>query len=308
MGASRRLPLTIIVPAYGRQASLDRALLSIAHQSVRPAKVIVVDDGSPQALTAGAACRGRLDLQLVRHPENRGAAAARNTGLRAAETEWIGFLDSDDLLLKDSLEARWAMLAPRLEESTAERTIFGCGWVDFSAPDRLLGIRHPRPGRSLRDFASGCWFSPGSCVIMNGRAAVEAAGFQDETLARFEDVDWFYALARQNFAFESLPLVAVAIERSRGNRPARMEAAAAALLRKWQGEPPALLRRLRSYMDLETAAAHYYAGSTLKAALRVMRSVATVPRLALQLSPGWDREKPDPDAMPDLSWFAHPQP
>jgi hypothetical protein len=113
------------------------------------------------------------------------------------------------------------------------------------------------------------------------------AGFQDETLDRFEDVDWFFSLALHGFTLEVLPIVAVAIERSRRNDPAKIEAAAASLLRKWQGQPPTLLRCLQSYMDLEIAAANYFAGSKVKAFRRLLSSFAKVPRLSLQLSPGW---------------------
>ena len=56
--------------------------------------MIVVDDGSPDA-GAIEAVADRFGARYVRHPENRGASAARNTGLGLATTELVAFLDSD---------------------------------------------------------------------------------------------------------------------------------------------------------------------------------------------------------------------
>lgn len=297
------LPLTLIVPAYGRQDLLDRALESVARQSVLPARVVVVDDGSEPALSVAEAHRRVLDLELIRHPRNLGAAAARNTGMRAAPTEWIGFLDSDDFLLRDSLRKRWRLAVSRIEGGGAGKVVFGCGWIDFAPPLRPLGVRMPRAGRAPGDFASGCWFSPGSCVFLNRKEAIAAAGFQDETLGRFEDVDWFLALALAGFTFEPLPTISVAIERTRTNRPQRIEAAAEALLAKWRGQPPPLRRRLESYMDLEISAANYFAGLTPAALVSLFRSLARAPRLSLPLSPGWKRKGPAAVAPESLTWL-----
>jgi glycosyltransferase involved in cell wall biosynthesis len=247
--------------------------------------------------------RRRLDLELIRHPRNLGAAAARNTGMRASSTEWVSFLDSDDFLLRDSLSTRWRQVAARVEAGQADRIVFGCGWIEFVAPLRPLGVRMPRAGRGPDDFASGCWFSPGSCVFLNQKAATGAAGFQDETLARFEDVDWFFSLALAGFTLEALPMVSVAIERTRTNRPARIEAAAAALLAKWQDQPAPLRRRLESYMDLEISAANYFAGQMPAALASLARSLSRAPRLSLQLSPGWERRGPASVEPGRLEWL-----
>lgn len=92
----------IVVPTVGRP-SLRVLLDALAHQTVRPGRVIVVDDrtdrnrplpGAASGARAGEA--NGLDVE-VRHSGGRGPAAARNVGWRAAGAEWVAFLDDDVL-------------------------------------------------------------------------------------------------------------------------------------------------------------------------------------------------------------------
>lgn len=303
--ASRRqsLPLTIIVPVHDRPRDLARALASIASQSLWPREIIVVDDGSAVPVDPSIGGAGGPAIRVIRHEANRGAAAARNTGLRAASSDWITFLDSDDHLLGGSLELRWRLVEEALRKDANEKAVFGCGWVDFSGAD-AIGMRLPRPGRALQDYASGCWYAPGSCIILHREAAMAAGGVQDESLRRYEDVDWFLSLALAGFRLVVLPVVAAAVRRHRTTSPDRAEEAAARLMEKWRGRlsDPALLRRLDSYMELEIAAAHRHAGAWPAAAMHLARSLALMPRLTLQLSPGWHRRRTSVSPTHSVSW------
>ncbi len=62
---------------------------------------------------------------------------------------------------------------------------------------------------------------------------------------------------------------------------------------KWRSltRDPALLRRINAYLDLELAAAHYFAGSRVRAACALASSYLNAPRLSLHLSPGWTMER-----------------
>jgi len=289
-----RVPLTIIVPAFRRQDLTLRALESIAAQNLQPTETIVVDDGSPSPLEIEPALRARLRLRLIRHAVNRGAAAARNTGMKAATTAWISFLDSDDWLLAGSIKMRWALLGQQLTEPRGRKTIFGCGWIDFAEPAQPLWARWPGPGAEAAAFASGCWFSPGSCILLNRVAAIEAVGFQDESLRRLEDIDWFLALGQAGFRFRPQKVVGARIGRRRNQNPAVVVDMAAKLRGKWivRGLAAEAAGRLAAYLSLEIAAAHYFAGNRMTAAYWIARSFLEFRRKSLQLSPGWDTEPP----------------
>lgn len=285
------LPLTMIVPAWNRKPELERAIASLASQSAKPERIIVIDDGSDTSVELGRFEQLKSSLEVIRHATNRGAAAARNTGMEAAESDWISFLDSDDFLQPTSLAERWGALQGSLALGSDARTIFGSGWYDVDQQGKALNRRLPRPGGTPRDFASGCWFSPGSCVIVNRKLAL-AVGLQDESLRRFEDLDWFLRLALDGFTFQSAPIFGVAITRQRSRTKttdALAHRAAGQLVTKWTSRlQPDLMRRLKAYLALELGASSYFAGHPLRAARSLVRSFALAPRFRAQLSPGWE--------------------
>jgi glycosyltransferase involved in cell wall biosynthesis len=100
--------VTVVVPSFNRASTIEAALRSIQRQTCALWEAVVVDDGS---VDDGADRVARLAsedsrIRLIRHGHNRGAQAARNTGIYAARTKWIAFLDSDDEWMPESLELR----------------------------------------------------------------------------------------------------------------------------------------------------------------------------------------------------------
>lgn len=119
---ARRLPISVVVPAFNEEATLGCALETIAAQKpARPAEVIVVDDGSTDATADIAA---RLGAKVIVHDRNRGLSAARNSGIEAARNPWIAFLDSDDQWLPDHLAALWRVRTPHV---LVANTVLRCG-------------------------------------------------------------------------------------------------------------------------------------------------------------------------------------
>lgn len=92
--------ITVVVPAFEREALIGRALDSILDQSYRPSEIVVVDDGSSDRTAERAE---RCGVRVVRQA-NAGAAAARNLGVSSTSSPWIAFLDSDDTWRPDHLE------------------------------------------------------------------------------------------------------------------------------------------------------------------------------------------------------------
>ena len=97
--------VSIVVPAYvtsARQAALlNETLQTVADRTVLPAEVIVVDDGSPVDVLAVTTAPF---TRVLRQP-NAGCAAARNAGIRVSAGDFFIFLDADDHLLPQAVEA-----------------------------------------------------------------------------------------------------------------------------------------------------------------------------------------------------------
>ena len=117
--------VSVIVPTYNRARKCKRAVESVLAQTHQNVEVIVVDDGSTdntQELIENMDSR----VKYIRQ-ENAGVSAARNSGLRVANGEYIGFLDSDDRWLPWKLEAELTVLHAFPEA--------GMVWTDMTAID-----------------------------------------------------------------------------------------------------------------------------------------------------------------------------
>jgi glycosyltransferase involved in cell wall biosynthesis len=108
----------VIIPAFNAEATIDEAVRSALAQTVRELEVIVVDDASTDGTAARVAELARLDarVRLLRHDRNRGAGAARNTGMDAARGAWLAPVDADDALEPD----RFERLCARAEATGAD--------------------------------------------------------------------------------------------------------------------------------------------------------------------------------------------
>lgn len=94
-GAAGGGTLTAVIPSFRGVARIGATLASLARDAPG-LPVVVVDDGSDDGTAEAARRAGEgLDLRLERHATNRGRAAARNTGIRAATTDWVLLLDDD---------------------------------------------------------------------------------------------------------------------------------------------------------------------------------------------------------------------
>lgn len=99
--------LSIIIPTYNRPHLLPRAVRSALEQTMEDLEVIVVDDGSTEPVNLPE----HPKVTIVRLPENRGTAVARNTGATAARGHWITYLDDDDQLLPHMAQVSLEALA-----------------------------------------------------------------------------------------------------------------------------------------------------------------------------------------------------
>jgi len=122
-------PLTsIVVPTYNRAYCLPRTIDSALAQTNARIEIIVVDDGSKDDTPALVASRYGSDprIRMIRQ-ENGGVAVARNTGMQAAQGDYIALLDSDDIWMPWKLELQLACMRARPE--------VGMTWTDMEAID-----------------------------------------------------------------------------------------------------------------------------------------------------------------------------
>src|SRR3989344_2986215 len=104
--------ISVIIPVYKHEKSLQQTLASLSFQTLHDFEIIIVDDGNEPPLNA------RPNTQVIRQ-EHSGAAAARNRGAREAKGEYLLFLDADIWLKPDYLEKMLEALKSHPEASYA---------------------------------------------------------------------------------------------------------------------------------------------------------------------------------------------
>lgn len=119
--------VSVIVPSYNSQATIEDCLLSVLGTRYPQLEIIVVDDGSQDSsprLVQEMGKRCPRDIRFIQNEKNAGPAAARNRGARAARGDYLFFLDSDTAMFPDTLER------------------FVCSMADA---DAVTGVYHYRP-------------------------------------------------------------------------------------------------------------------------------------------------------------------
>lgn len=141
-----KVKLSIIIPVYCVEATLERCLQSVVGQTYSDFEVLLVDDGSPdrcpQLCDEWAARDSRIS---VIHKQNGGLSDARNAGIDAARGDCLTFVDSDDYLAHDTYEHVVPLLA---ESDIVEFPIF---W-HYGASEQLLLSFPPATYTSMQHY------------------------------------------------------------------------------------------------------------------------------------------------------------
>jgi glycosyltransferase involved in cell wall biosynthesis len=146
------MKISVVIPAYNAARFLPRCLESVFAQTLKPDEVIVVDDGSTDNTAALAA---ELGARIISRP-NSGPAAAKNTGIRNASSEWIALLDADDMWAPEKLERQAACIQSDTVLVYTGIRIFDDNGVrgesrgiDATSAKKMLRYRNPIPNSSV---------------------------------------------------------------------------------------------------------------------------------------------------------------
>jgi len=180
--------LTVVIPAFNRQATLARCLDSVLNQTRSVDHVILVDDGSTDG-TKEWIRSTYPSVQVISQP-NKGVSAARNTGIQAATTDWIAFLDSDDAWLPNKTECQIAFLQSHVEYKichTEER------WIYQGIPKKVPAAYAKHGGWIFEHCLPVCAISPSTTFIH--RSVFDKVGLFDEAFLACEDYDLWLRIA-----------------------------------------------------------------------------------------------------------------
>ncbi len=104
------MKFSVIIPVYNKAQTVGEAVKSIYAQTEDDYEIVIIDDGSEDALSVALSEVQTPKLRLIRQ-ENGGVSAARNTGILHARGEYVCFLDADDLWKPNHLETLGDLIA-----------------------------------------------------------------------------------------------------------------------------------------------------------------------------------------------------
>jgi glycosyltransferase involved in cell wall biosynthesis len=192
--------VSVIVPTHNRPELLCIAIDSILAQTLENFEIIVVNDAGIDVEPWIASRDPRRRIRVIRHPRNKGPAASRNTGLKAARGRYVAYLDDDDFYYPEHLqtlvntaeengvsvacsEANRALYTEKNGREPLQREVIYR--LDLAADDFLVSNRLP------------------VLSILHRKTCIDTIGLFDEELTTHEDWDMWVRL------FHHFPFVAV---------------------------------------------------------------------------------------------------
>jgi glycosyltransferase involved in cell wall biosynthesis len=190
------MSVSIVIPAHQAERTLGATLESALAQA-QADQIIVVDDGSTDTTLAIAHefAAAHVDRVEVLTGPNQGVSSARNRGLKHARNDWLVFLDSDDLLLPDTLQQRL--------QYAANGDVVVCDFEEFGEgiSTRVRdGNWHLIDSEGAELACAGSFWVPPAALMMKTAAVRAIGGFRID-LPVIQDARLLFDLARYGQQF-----------------------------------------------------------------------------------------------------------
>jgi glycosyltransferase involved in cell wall biosynthesis len=216
--------VSVIIPAYNVADLIAETLDSVLTQTYRNFEVLLVNDGSPDTEKFEQAIAKYFGKIIYLKQPNRGAATARNAGIKAAQGEILAFLDGDDIWHEEYLEKQVGFLNSSGNElAYCDAELFG----DVIGGQTYMQGSPSRGPVTAESLLSGdCNFITSGTVALREKV-LACGGFDTEAPARIEDFDlWFRMLkngAKAGYQKDVLLKYRVRAEGLSGNSISRAE-------------------------------------------------------------------------------------
>ena len=210
--------VSIVIPTYQRPQFLYRAINSCLNQTYGNVEVIVVDDNNPdtEARKETEALMNTFsnvsNLHYIRHEKNKNGSAARNTGWRAAEGEYITFLDDDDEISPQKIEKQIDCLESLPEDYGACYTAY---IVKMPNGAEQHSVTCDHGDVSMKALMRTLYLGSGSNLLLRKKVVDEVNGY-DESFRRNQDIEFMARVTEKyKFAYVSDVLLTIYLQPSK---------------------------------------------------------------------------------------------
>lgn len=188
--------ISIVVPIYDQAEYLPDCLDSIINQTIQPFEVILIDDGSTDGSGEIAQKYATENHWNIIHQVNKGLSSARNTGIMNCTSEYILFIDSDDML-EEYAVASIESVAQKYDADIIAPSLKCFGLSN----EEVILMTNPK----LEDFRIGNRI--GSCVCIRREALLAVGGYQPRMIYGYEDLALTCDLLSRGYKLVTIPEV-----------------------------------------------------------------------------------------------------
>lgn len=185
------MSVSVVLPVYNRENTVQRAVDSVLSQTYSDLELVIVDDCSSDGTVNYIKSLSDNRIKLVKHRENRGASAARNTGIEHSSGNFISFIDSDDEWNPTKVEKQLDVF----RSHGPEVGVVYCGTTNISKNRSSPGVIPSSRGEIFFKQLIRDRISPTSAVMVRQEYLSLVDGF-DESLPARQDYDLWLRLSR----------------------------------------------------------------------------------------------------------------
>ena len=194
--------ISVVIPTYNRCDLLKRAISSVFNQTIRIKEIIIVDNGSTD--NTHEMISSLFPYTTYIHEKRKGVSYARNLGIKNCNSQWIAFLDSDDVWEPQKLEKQLFFTNNINKKYRLIHT--NEIWYKNNKFQNQLKKHVKSGGDIFQKSLQLCCISPSSVFIK--KEVFDDYGFFDESLEVCEDYDmWIRITSKEEVGFLDIPLV-----------------------------------------------------------------------------------------------------
>jgi len=214
------IKVSVIIPAYNSEKFIRETVFSVLNQSLKPREILVIDDGSTDQTGKIVKDLGRRHkiIEYV-YQNNKGLSAARNTGIKKSQFQYIAFLDSDDVWKRNKLEKQVLVFQ---KTQFSKLGLVYCDYNDISENGKVLKnypsfkINKNVRGNVIKYLLSGNKISGSGSGVLVKKECFEKVGLFDERLITAEDWEMWLRISKK-FSIDYVDEMLVSIRRHSEN-------------------------------------------------------------------------------------------
>lgn len=190
------MKVSIIIPVYDVAAYIEKCLVSVMRQTYQgDMECLLIDDcGTDDSIAVAdrmiAKYNGEIRFRIIHHESNRGLSAARNTGVKQAEGDYIFFLDSDDEIADNCIE----LLMKRVEFVPSVELVQGRASGNYSTKAKFLNVYSNDKVRQIFYQTESFLITAWNKLIKRSFLIEHQICFLEGVI--FEDTPWMFCLLK----------------------------------------------------------------------------------------------------------------